>query len=184
VAGGFEAGPLTRPTVALEHHTSVVFVSSVLRSHVKAFPRSAALPRNLRPHTKLGVAAHRLYRFSVVFTAVYRPLLSSLPRRRFRSVCSRVQPAARLQRRTRRALHVALCTACTPTRFLPEHEPAAALPAEQSSRKVAYSSCFARHAAASLRATGASAALPRARCIRKPPRGAHTIPSLKGFLQP
>ena len=49
MAGGFEARPLTRPTVALEHHTSVVFVSSVLRSHVKAFPRSAALPRNLRP---------------------------------------------------------------------------------------------------------------------------------------
>jgi hypothetical protein len=27
VVAGFEARPLTRPTVALEHHTSVVFVS-------------------------------------------------------------------------------------------------------------------------------------------------------------
>ena len=70
MAGGFEARPLTRPTVALEHHTSVVFVSSVLRSHVKAFPALLHSPAICGRHTKLGVAAHRLYRFSVVLSAV------------------------------------------------------------------------------------------------------------------
>ena len=87
VAGGFEARPLTRPTVVLEHDTSVVFVSSIPCGHmsidVKVFPLlGTPLPRNLQPrHTKLGVEAHRLYRFSVpgvVFTAVYRPNLSSV----------------------------------------------------------------------------------------------------------
>jgi hypothetical protein len=40
---------LTRATVALERHTSVVFVSSVLRSHVKALPPALPnTPRNLR----------------------------------------------------------------------------------------------------------------------------------------
>ena len=74
-----------------------------------------------------------------------------------------------------------MCTACTPTRFLPEHEPAAALPVVQSSRKVAYSSCFARHAAASLRATRASAACPAPAAFANPPAAPTPSPPSSAF---
>ena len=99
VAGGFEARPLTRPTVALEHHTSVVFVSSVLRSHVKAFPRSAALPRNLRPpHEVRG----RSPSFVPFLSCVHCRIIAA-----FAAACSRRQGCS--------VAHAARCTLrCAP----------------------------------------------------------------------
>ncbi len=67
------------PTVALQHRTSVVFVSGVLRSHVSP--------------TKLGVCSPSFVPF---LSCVSCPCIgrfsafSRLPLRRFRSVCSRV----------------------------------------------------------------------------------------------
>jgi hypothetical protein len=65
--------PLTRPTVALQHRTSVVFVSCVLRSHMsKRFPRSAALPHEVRGRSPSFVP------FLSCVNCPYRPLLSSV----------------------------------------------------------------------------------------------------------
>jgi hypothetical protein len=91
-------------------------------------------------------------------------------------------PAARLQRRTRAArcavhrLHTHALS--------PEREPAAELPAGavlmQGGVFVVFRAACSRVSACNRRLRS----LPRACCIRKPPRSAHPIPSLNGFLQP
>jgi hypothetical protein len=183
-AGGFEARPLTRPTVALEHHTSVVFVSSVLRSHVKAFPRSAALPRNLRPpHEVRGRSPSFVPFLSCVHCRISAAsLVSPSP-----PLSQRLQPraaggkaaASHTPRAARCAVHRLHTHALSPRARASSCAPRGAV-LTQGGVFVVFRAACSRVSACNRRLRS----LPRACCIRKPPRGAHPIPSLNGFLQP
>ncbi len=132
------------------------------------------------PPFKIGIFSNfrTLFVFYVLYGSTVNSLSLSLPRRRFRSVCSRVQPwrgeaAPSHTRAARCAVHRLHTHALSPRARASSCAPRGAVLA-QGGVFVAFRAACSRVSACNRRLRS----LPRARCIRNPPpqRPSHPLP--------